>query len=252
MRILILGGTTEASQLARLVARNSLFDATLSLAGRTSSPRLQPLPTRTGGFGGTEAMSRWLADEMVEAVVDATHPYAVRISANAVAACRMANVPLGTIVRSGWREVPGDQWRSAPDADAAARALGETPRRVFLSMGRLELGSFARAPQHHYIARSIEAPDRAGLPPNIRFLLVRGPFDLAAETGLLRDEKIDVIVSKNSGGEATYPKIAAARALALPVIMIARPDKPVGHALSNAEEAMAWLAHEALRSPRGV
>ena len=238
MRVLILGGTTEASALAKLIAGDSRFEATLSLAGRTSAPKPQPLPTRVGGFGGAQALAQWLLDEKIEAVVDATHPYADQISANAVAACRQAHLPLASIVRAVWEAEPGDRWQVVPNAGTAATALGKASRRVFLSLGRLELRAFTVAPQHRYIARTIDLPQDVELPPDTRFIRARGPFDLAAETKLLTDEKIDVIVSKNSGGSATYPKIEAARRLGLPVILIARPDKPAGHAVTSPEAAV--------------
>ncbi|MFI5002568.1 MAG: cobalt-precorrin-6A reductase [Reyranellales bacterium] len=253
MRVLILGGTTEASALARLLAGDPRFEATLSLAGRTLTPRAQPIATRIGGFGGAQGLAQFLRAQAIEAVVDATHPYADQISANAVAACAEAGIALASIVRPAWQSQPDDRWQVVPNADAAASALGQTPRRVFLSLGRLELHSFAGAPQHHYVARTIDPPQQAVLPPDISFLQARGPFDRTAETRLLRDEKIDVIVSKNSGGIATYPKIESARELGLPVVMIARPDKPVGHVVRSPEEAVAWLGHDgAPRSLRGV
>ena len=252
MRVLILGGTTEASALARLIAGDARFDATLSRAGRTAAPRRQPIATRIGGFGGAEAMARWLRDERIEAVVDATHPYADQISANAVSACTAAGVPLASIVRPPWIAQSGDNWQSVPSTEAAAVALGATPRRVFLSLGRQELAAFTAAPQHHYLSRSVDMPQGIALPPDIRFILARGPFEQAAEEQLLVDEKIEMIVSKNSGGAAIYPKIAAARTLRLPVMMIERPVKPAGHAVANAEEAITWLVHAMPRSPRGV
>jgi precorrin-6A/cobalt-precorrin-6A reductase len=252
MRILVLGGTTEGSALAQLLAKDARFQATLSLAGRTASPRAQPIATRVGGFGGADGLAQWLAAEKVVAVIDATHPYADQISANAVAACRQLSIPLVSIVRPPWQPVGGDKWRVVANASAAAAMLGEAPRRVFLSLGRLDLHFFAAAPPHHYVARVIDPPQQAGLPPQIRFLQARGPFDLAGERKLLVDEKIELIVSKNSGGRATYPKIEAARALGLPVIMIARPDKQAGHVVASPQHALDWLAHEAPRSPRGV
>jgi precorrin-6A/cobalt-precorrin-6A reductase len=257
MRVLILGGTTEASALARLLAGDSRFEATLSLAGRTAAPKTQPIATRSGGFGGVEGLSQWLRDQATDAVIDATHPYADRISANAVAACAQSGVSLASIVRPAWAPQSADAWQTVPNAETAATVLGQTPRRVFLSLGRRDLHAFAEAPQHRYIARSVDPPQQLTLPPDMRFLQARGPFDLEAETRLLMDEKIEVIVSKNSGGTATYPKIHAARDLGLPVVMIARPDKAAGHVLDNPEEAIAWLAQQrghdrTPRSLRGV
>lgn len=252
MRVLVLGGTTEASALATLLAGDPRFDATLSLAGRTSNPRPQPLATRVGGFGGVEGLTQWLRDEKADAVIDATHPYAAQMSTNAVAACTQAGRPLGSIVRPPWQRLEDDSWRIVPTAEAAAAALGKTPLRVFLSLGRQDLHAFAAAPQHRYVARTIEVPEQAALPPNLRVLQARGPFDRDSEARLLAKEEIDVIVSKNSGGTATYAKIEAARELDLPVIMIARPDKPAGHVLGSPEEAVTWLHGCAPGSRRGV
>jgi len=255
MRILILGGTTEASHLARLLADDNRFEATLSLAGRTAAPKPQALPTRTGGFGGIAGLEAWLREHDIAAVIDATHPYAAQISSHAVAACDTRAIPLGSIVRAPWKRQDGDNWIEVESPEAAASALGSTPARIFLSIGRQELATFASAPQHHYIARTIDPPD-VMLPPNIRFVHDRGPFDVAAEEAFLAQERIDVIVSKNSGGVATYPKIAASRRWRLPVIMISRPHKAQGVVLDSPEAAMRWLdaqlAHRAPSSQRGV
>lgn len=252
MRILILGGTTEASALAQRLAGDTRFEATLSLAGRTSSPRVQPLPTRVGGFGGVAGLTQYLREHEIEAVVDATHPYADQMSANAVAACKQCNVPLASLTRAQWQSMPGDKWQTVSSPAKAAAALGPTPRRVFLSLGRLDLHAFAAAPRHHYVARIIDPPEQAELPPDLRFIQARGPFDLAAERKLLIDETIEAIVSKNSGGSATYPKIAAARELGLPVIMIERPYKAAGELVGSPDEAIAWLARHGALSRRGV
>ncbi|CCD94011.1 Precorrin-6A reductase [Bradyrhizobium sp. ORS 375] len=248
MRILILGGTTEASELAQLLAGDSRFDATLSMAGRTASPRPQPLPTRIGGFGGIAGLEAWLRDHAVDAVIDATHPYADQMSRHAVAACSTLSLPLASIRRKEWQRQGGDHWIEVDSAETAAGVLGQQASRVFLSLGRLELTAFAAAPQHHYIARTIDPPGDIALPPDIRFIRDRGPFDQAKELAFLAEERIAVVVSKNSGGAATYAKIAAARQLGIPVVMIARPDKPHGVALDDARAALLWLetllAHE--------
>jgi precorrin-6A/cobalt-precorrin-6A reductase len=257
LRVLVLGGTTEASELARLLAADPRFEATVSLAGRTMNPKAQPVRTRIGGFGGVDGLAAWLRQDATQAVIDATHPYADQISSNAVAACARLAIPLASIARPAWEPQPGDDWLQVASAEAAAAALGPEPRRVFLTLGRLELGAFANAPHHHYIARTIDPPGNIALPPDLRLLVGRGPFDREAETALLTRENIDVIVSKNSGGLATYEKIEAARRLGIPVVMIARPNKPHGQAVENAAAAMTWLeqrlVHRATScSARGV
>jgi precorrin-6A/cobalt-precorrin-6A reductase len=249
LKVLILGGTTEASALARKVAGDARLAPLLSLAGRTTNPRPQPISVRIGGFGGVEGLVKFLRNETIDAVVDATHPYADQMSAHAVAACKETGVPLASLVRPEWTRETGDRWQVVSNADAAADALGVAPRRVFLSLGRQDLHIFARAPQHHYLARLIERPDQATLPPDLRLLQARGPFDRSDEERLLREERIDVMVSKNAGGAATYAKIEAARTLGLPVVMIARPHKPAGVVMADVENCVAWLHGLA---PRGV
>ncbi|MFA5949588.1 MAG: cobalt-precorrin-6A reductase [Hyphomicrobium sp.] len=262
MRILILGGTSEARRLAQHLSGDHRFDAIISLAGRTTAPSPLPLPTRIGGFGGAEGLHRYLVDERICAVIDATHPFAVRISANTVVAANSASVPIGSLVRPPWEARDGDTWSVVASPLEAAQALGEAPRRVFLTVGRLELAAFASAPQHTYIARTIDPAGDISLPPEMSFIQARPPFDPQAEEAFLIRERIDVIVSKNSGSDETYGKIAAARALQIPVVMIARPPKAQGVPLADIEAALAWLdalnaarsahnPHDA-RSPRGV
>ena len=225
---------------------------TSSLAGRVAVPTLPCGDVRVGGFGGADGLADFLREQKIEAVIDATHPYAPRISANAVIACARAGVALASLVRPGWKPEAGDKWETAPTAVAAALAIGKAPRRVFLALGRQELHFFAAFAQHHYIARLIDPPQGVR-PHNLVLLQQRGPFDRDAELRLLKERKIEVIVSRNSGGSATYPKIEAARVLGLPVIMIGRPVKPVGHIVRTPEETMEWLAHERPgRSLRGV
>lgn len=254
--MLILGGTTEAMALARLLAERGRSDAVLSLAGRTLRPAVPPIRHRVGGFGGVDGLAAYLADNRVTAVVDATHPFAGRISANAAQACRRAGVPLLALARPAWTPVEGDRWTEVADSPAAAAALGDAARRVFLTVGRLELPAFLAAPQHFYLVRSVDPPDT--LPPSCRLILARGPFAEGDERALIEAEAIDVVVTKNSGGAATYGKIAAARTLGLPVILLARPPAPPEvKRVETAEAALAWLdrqvgAHGAAAMPRGV
>jgi precorrin-6A/cobalt-precorrin-6A reductase len=257
MRVLILGGTTEASELARLVSRDERFSATLSLAGRTALPVLPPVPHRIGGFGGVEGLVDWLKCERTEVVVDATHPFASQISRNATIASRMLGLPHISIVRPCWEAVRGDRWVRVDSIDAAVAALDPQPCRVFLTIGRLELAAFRAAPQHAYVIRAIDPPDEAILPPQTQLLLERGPFKEEDEFRLLQDRAIDVLVTKNSGGQATYGKIAAARRLSLPVVMIDRPPEPAGERVQDALGALQWLqryrlAHHDVPSERGV
>jgi precorrin-6A/cobalt-precorrin-6A reductase len=259
MRILILGGTTEANDLARLLAGDRRFSPTLSLAGRTAAPAQFPIPCRVGGFGGAAGLADWLAAERIEAIIDATHPFAAGISANAVEAAEMCDVRLLVLEREPWTAVDGDHWTHVPSMDAAAAAvLGMQARRVLLTIGRQQVAAFRAAPQHHYLVRSIDPPEPGALPPRSRVLLQRGPFEVEAEIDLLRSHAIDVVVAKNSGGSAAYAKIAAARQLGLPVIMIERPHTPAGQRVRTAKAAMDWLGsllqadHVGVASERGV
>ena len=235
-RLLILGGTSEAAVLARRLAGSPDIDATLSLAGRTRAPAAQPLPTRAGGFGGVEGLRRWLRDHSVDCVVDATHPFAARMSANAAAACAAEGVRRARFTRPPWRAEDGECWIEVTDGAAAVRALGDAPRRVFAPMGRMSLAPFAAAPWHFYLVRSVDPPGDLAFLPSHRAVVARPPFSREDERALLRDARIDVVVTKNSGGEATRAKLDAARDLGLPVIMIARPPEPPGPVFHHLEE----------------
>jgi precorrin-6A/cobalt-precorrin-6A reductase len=242
-RILILGGTAEARRLAGQLAGRAGLDITLSLAGRTASPAPQPVPVRIGGFGGVAGLADHLAKERIDALIDATHPYAAGISANAIAAARKTGVPFVALRRSPWIATAGDRWTEVGDVGEAVRALGETPRRVFVTLGRNEIAPFAAAPQHHYLIRSVD-PVVPPLPlPHATYVTARGPFSEAADRGLMAGHAIEVVIAKNSGGRATYGKIAAARALGIAVIMLRRPAVPEAPAVATIEEAMAWLDH---------
>ncbi len=241
MRILILGGTGEAAELARHLAGRPGLSATLSLAGRTADPRPQALPTRTGGFGGPEGLAAHLRAEGIDRLIDATHPFAARISANAARAAEQAGVPLLAVRRPAWAPQSGDAWIEVDSVAEAAGALGAEPRTVFVTVGRNEVAAFARAPQHRYIVRTIE-PVAGALPvPDLVEIQARGPFDAAAEAALMTGHGVEVLVSKNAGGAATAGKIAAARRLGLPVVMVRRPEKPGVEAVTDAAGALRWL-----------
>jgi precorrin-6A/cobalt-precorrin-6A reductase len=252
-RTLILGGTIEARLLADALAKRPGVTVTLSLAGRTANPLPQPVPVRIGGFGGADGLAAYLRDERIDALIDATHPYAATISANAAEAVRATGVPLVALRRKAWTKVDGDSWVEVATMDEAVRALGQAPRRVFLALGRKELQPFTAAPQHVYLIRSVDPVDPPLAVPHAIYIAARGLFSEAEDRALLKRHRIDVVVAKNSGGSATYGKIAAARTLQLPVIMLARPALPEVSSVATVEEALVWLDHAiASSTARGV
>jgi precorrin-6A/cobalt-precorrin-6A reductase len=241
MRLLILGGTTEASALARSLADRRDLEPTLSFAGRIRTPVAPPIPHRVGGFGGVAGLQAYLTAHRIAAVIDATHPFAAQMSSHARVACRALGVPLVRLSRPSWQLQSGDHWTSVADIDAAVAALGQASRRVLLTIGGVQLAAFAAAPQHHYIVRAIDPPQAIGRLPSHRLILARGPFDLSDETSLLREERVQVIVSKNSGGAATEAKLAAARNLGTEVIMIERPPGDDVRTLETMDAVLAWI-----------
>jgi precorrin-6A/cobalt-precorrin-6A reductase len=243
VKVLILGGTTEARQLAERLAQRAGLDVTLSLAGRTATPVPHPVPIRVGGFGGAEGLADHLATERVDALVDATHPYANIISENAAAAAQKAAVPFVALLRPPWSAVAGDRWIEVADVRAAVDALGQEGRDVFVTIGRNGLAPFAGAPQHHYLIRSVDPVDPPLPLPHVAYITARGPFSEASDRALMTQHKIEVVISKNSGGSAAYGKIAAARALGIEVIMLRRPPVPNAPSVNTVEEALAWLDH---------
>jgi precorrin-6A/cobalt-precorrin-6A reductase len=249
LRVLVLGGTTEASLLARALAAASV-PALFSYAGRTDAPSEQPLPTRSGGFGGADGLAEFLRQGGFTHLVDATHPFAAQISRNALLACAQTQTPLLALQRRAWTPAPGDRWTRVCDTGAAVAALPQAPARVFLAIGRQGLEPFAARPQHHYLLRLVDPPAGALPLPNASVVIARGPFDAAGDEALLRHHRITHIVAKNAGGAATEAKLIAARALSLPVILIERPDLPQRQAVSTVPEVMEWLAHAG--TDRGV
>jgi precorrin-6A/cobalt-precorrin-6A reductase len=225
--ILILGGTTEARRLAAALAARPGVRVTTSLAGRVARPGAVEGDVRIGGFGGAEGLADWLREQRADAVVDATHPFAASITANAARAARATGLPLVVLRRPGWRPAPGDRRHPVPSLAAAADALPGLGRRVFMTTGRLGLAAFARLTDLHFVVRSVEPPEPP-MPPDAEVILARGPFTVADELTLLRAHRIDVLVTKDSGGEATAAKLTAARELGLPVVVVQRPPLPPG------------------------
>lgn len=243
MRVLLLGGTTEASLIGRELAAAGIA-AVFSYAGRTATPVEQPLPTRVGGFGGVDGLAEYLRHEEITHVIDATHPFAGQMSRNAVDACAKAKTPLIAYLREPWVEGPGDKWqRVATLADAAA-ALPDHPARIFLAIGRQHLAPFAAQPRHFYLLRLVDAPVAMPL-PEAEIVQARGPFTIEGDLALLRDHRITHIVARNAGGEGAKAKLDAARMLGLPVIMIDRPDLPARRTAQNVGEIMRWLTQPA-------
>ncbi|MFJ6895038.1 cobalt-precorrin-6A reductase [Streptomyces hokutonensis] len=240
--ILILGGTTEARELAaELAARHPEVRVTTSLAGRVSRPGALAGDVRIGGFGGAEGLAEWLREHRVDAVVDATHPFAESITANAARAATDTGLPVVVLRRPGWRPVPGDRWHPVASLPEAADLLPRLGRRILLTTGRLGLAAFAHLPQLHFVVRSVEPPEPP-MPPDVELLLARGPFTLADETALLREHRIDVLVTKDSGGAATAAKLTAAREAGVPVVVVRRPPLPDGvSAVADVGGVLEWV-----------
>ena len=252
MRVLILGGTTEANQLVARLANDARFDAVLSYAGRTERPTPPPVSWRVGGFGGVDGLTKYLRDQNIARVVDATHPFAAQMSAHAIAACAIADVPLLALERRPWPRIAGDRWIEVDDFTAAAAALGPSPRRVFLGIGRMQLAPFASHPQHFYLVRLVDPP-RAPLPlQDAELIVARGPFDLAGDRAMLADHRIHIVVARDAGGDGAFAKIEAARALRLPVVMVRRPVIPEREKVETVGEVLRWLGHDEPPAERGV
>lgn len=242
VHVLVLGGTTEARRLAEhLVAHDPGVRVTTSLAGRVSAPRLPPGDVRVGGFGGPEGLAAWVREHGVDAVVDATHPFAATMSRNAAEAAAQAHVPLLALRRPGWVAQDGDRRHTAGTLAEAAGLLPALGERVFLTTGRMGLAAFADLGDLWFLVRSVDAPEPP-CPARMEVLLDRGPFDLREERELLRRHRIDVLVTKDSGGEATAPKLTAAREAGIPVVVVRRPPVPEGVPVAaTPDEALQWV-----------
>ena len=240
MRILILGGTGEARQLAaELVAAG--VDVLSSLAGRVRQPRLPDGPVRVGGFGGADGLAAFLREERITAVIDATHPFAGAITANAAQAATVARVPILVLRRPEWATDPS--WQPMPDIRAAAAAVRAWPgESVFLTTGRRDLDLFAADDRHRFLVRTVDPPE-GPVPPHMTLVLDRGPYTVEGESALIRQHGVGLLVTKNSGGPMTAAKLRAARDLGVQVLMVARPPLPPGSAVvTTVAEAVRWVS----------
>ncbi|WIM95206.1 cobalt-precorrin-6A reductase [Actinoplanes oblitus] len=242
MRVLILGGTTEARELAGMLAGE--HRVITSLAGRTSAPRLPAGDVRVGGFGGVDGLAGYLTEQRIEVLVDATHPFAATMSEHAVAAGAAAGVPVMILQRPAWTASPGDVWHRVASLAEAATVLPGIGRRVFLTTGRQGIGAFAALDECWFLARSVEPP-APPVPRRLAVLLDRGPFTVAGERELLDRHRIDVLVTKDSGGSDA--KLVAARERGVPVVLVDRPAVPAAATVTGAAAAAEWIRR---RSPR--
>ncbi|MFL6144634.1 MAG: cobalt-precorrin-6A reductase [Labedaea sp.] len=238
--VLILGGTGEARRLAAALGARPDLRVVSTLAGRVRAPRLPAGEVRVGGFGGPAGLAGWLRAERVSAIVDATHPFAERITASAAEAAEATGIPILRLRRPGWVARPGDDWRWVDSLAAAAALLPDTGRRAFLTTGRQGLAAFAGLDAVWFLIRCVDEPGPP-LPKRRLLLLGRGPYTVDGELGLLRAHRIDLLVSKDSGGEQTVAKLGAARELGLPVIMVRRPPEPDLPAVPTAGAVLRWL-----------
>ncbi len=240
-RVLILGGIGESWKLTALASTIPGLEVINSLAGRTRKPVMTSTPTRIGGFGGVSGLTNYLREQKIDLLIDATHPFASKISWNAAIASSALNIPRLMLVRPAWKKMEGDRWVEVESNEVAARVLPELASRIFLSIGRQELVSYTHLKNLWFLMRMVEPPQANTSVPPGKILTERGPFSLEEERSLLLKYEIEAILSKNSGGDATYAKIIAARELGIPVVMIQRPSLPEGEQVSDVESAVSWL-----------
>lgn len=236
--LLVLGGTAEARELAAALHGRGVRVIS-SLAGRVARPRLPAGETRVGGFGGPEALARWLRDHAIGAVIDATHPFAERISASAAGACPQAGVPLLRLERPGWTPRAGDDWHRVAELAGAAALAPQLGRRALLTTGRQGLASFAAVDEVWFLVRCVDPPTPP-LPRHHELVLDRGPYALCGELGLIDRHGIDLVITKDSGGRLTAAKLDAARERGLPVIVVDRPARAAVHTVATVAEALRW------------
>jgi len=238
--LLILGGTTEAAALAQIISKTSI-NARLSYAGRVNRLRPSPIKKRVGGFGGVSGLVEYLKLEKITHVIDATHPFASQMSKNAIEACALTKTPLAALTRPPWQKEIGDKWINVPNTEAAVQYLEMPKKRVLLAIGRQNLSLFYAQPQHSYVLRLVDPPERLLRFPDHFINISRGPFTIKDDTALFKKYKIELVVAKNSGGSGAYSKIKVARTLGVSVVMIDRPYIPSRTEVFQTDAALNWL-----------
>ncbi|MDH6084037.1 cobalt-precorrin-6A reductase [Umezakia ovalisporum] len=243
MRVLILGGTAEAAELAAKVASIQGVESITSLAGRTRKPSIPLGDLRIGGFGGVTGLVKYLHQMKIDLLIDATHPFATQIALNAAHAAMEVKIPRLKLIRRAWEKADGDRWIEVDSIKSAAAVLENQAQRVFLTVGRQDIGAFAHLNHIWFLMRMIDPPESTALVPPGTLLCDRGPFNLDNEREILINHQIDTIVSKNSGGDATYAKVIAARELKIKVVMVNPPTVPPGEQATDIDEALLWILH---------
>jgi precorrin-6A/cobalt-precorrin-6A reductase len=240
-RVLVLGGTGDAVALAAQASEVPGIEVISSLAGRTQNPSSPDGAVRIGGFGGATGLAEYLRNRPIHLLIDATHPFAAQITQNASIAAAAVGIPFLMLNRPAWEKTAGDRWIEVPDHATAATVL--PAKRIFLTIGRQELSAYAHCSEHWFLMRMIDPPAPDTDIPNGEILLQRGKFHLKDERELLKNYNIGAIVSKNSGGNATYAKIIAAREMNISVVMVQRPVMPEGEIVKSVEDALSWIVN---------
>ena len=240
MRLLLLAGSGEARRIAQALAGMEGVDAVASLAGATRQPEDLGLPTRVGGFGSAEGFADYLKSEGIDAVLDATHPFAARITARTAEVCKNLGLPHAVVLRPEWQSGPGDDWRFIDREEEAAGFIPEGAT-VFLGTGVQGLQGFANLQGRRVICRRIDAPRNPFPFAGGEYLLGRPPFSVADEIALFERLGVDWLVVKNSGGMPSRSKLDAARALGIRVALLRRPAPPDATILTSVGAALDWV-----------
>lgn len=239
-KILILGGTAEARALSIALRQMGGFDVTVSLRGLTNVPQAYAGSMKFGGFGGVEGLSAYLRDGQFEACINATHPFAAQMTENARLAATATGIPLLRLARPGWKRLPDDIWNEVESIESAVEAVGRDDI-VFLALGAQGSRPFARLAYARFVIRTSDPVPMEARWSNARYLTGLPNHESVLESDVFQENHVSLLVARNSGGDRGYAKIAAARSLGLPVVMIAPPKESGGRSVTCVPDAVAWL-----------